>query len=119
MPDTPEQNECPDTKQAGYSPPPARSWKPWSLVSRPTSIPLAQTIELERVSDGGFATSVVRAGHIMGGHRVAGRSPFGNGSDAVVGLGIATQIAGELCTGAMLLHPAALRPERKLDGRLT
>lgn len=42
-------------------------------------------------------------GYIIGGDRVAGRSPFGYGSDAVVGLAIVAQTAGELCAGAALL----------------
>jgi hypothetical protein len=42
-------------------------------------------------------------GYIIGGDRVAGRSPFGYGNDAVVGLAIVAQTAGELCIGAALL----------------
>lgn len=42
-------------------------------------------------------------GYMIGGDRVAGRSPFAFGSDAVVGLAIVTQTAGELCAGAALL----------------
>jgi hypothetical protein len=42
-------------------------------------------------------------GYVIGGDRVAGRSPFGYGSDAVGGLAIVAQTAGELCTGAALL----------------
>lgn len=43
------------------------------------------------------------AGDVIGGDRVAGRSPSGYGSDAVVGLGLVTQTAGELCEGITLL----------------
>lgn len=42
-------------------------------------------------------------GYMIGGDRVAGRSPFAFGSDAVVGLAIVTQTAAELCAGATLL----------------
>src|SRR6266851_2235856 len=42
-------------------------------------------------------------GYIIGGDRVGGRSPFGFGSDAVVGLAIVAQTAGELCSGMALL----------------
>jgi hypothetical protein len=43
------------------------------------------------------------AGNIFGPDRVKNASPFGNGSDAVVGLAIITQTAGELCAGAASL----------------
>jgi len=42
-------------------------------------------------------------GYMIGGDRVAGRSPFGFGSDAVVGLAIVAQTGGELCAAAALL----------------
>jgi hypothetical protein len=45
-------------------------------------------------------------GYMIGGDRVAGRSPFGFGSDTVVGLAIVAQIAGELSAGAALLLEA-------------
>lgn len=43
------------------------------------------------------------AGNLIGPDRVNKASPFGNGSDAVVGLAIVTQTAGELCSGAVSL----------------
>jgi hypothetical protein len=42
-------------------------------------------------------------GYFIGGDRVAGTSPFGFGSDAVVGLATVVQIAGELGRGAVAL----------------
>src|SRR4051812_19922762 len=45
-------------------------------------------------------------GYMIGGDRVVGRSPFGFGSDTVVGLAIVAQIAGELAAGAALLLEA-------------
>ena len=42
-------------------------------------------------------------GSLIGGDRVAGKSPFDYGSDATVGIGIVAQTAGELTAGALLL----------------
>jgi hypothetical protein len=42
-------------------------------------------------------------GFVIGGDRVEGKSPFGFGDDALVGLATVTQIAGELTGGAVLL----------------
>jgi hypothetical protein len=42
-------------------------------------------------------------GYMIGGDRVSGQSPFGFGSDTVVGLAIVAQTAGELSAGADLL----------------
>lgn len=43
------------------------------------------------------------AGAIIGGDRVAGRSPFDFGSDANVGIALVAQIAGELTSGVIAL----------------
>ncbi len=42
-------------------------------------------------------------GWMLGGDRSDGRSPYGFGNDAVVGLATIVQIAGELCSGIVLL----------------
>lgn len=43
------------------------------------------------------------AGELFGNDRPSGHSPFDNGSDAVVGIGIVAQTAGELAVGTKLL----------------
>ena len=42
-------------------------------------------------------------GYMIGGDRANGRSPFGFGNDAAVGLATVAQVAGELCGGIVVL----------------
>ena len=79
------------------------SWRALTRRSASDSRQVAIRFQLARTTAETFSsvgTELHLAGHILGGDRVSGRSPFGHGSDEVVAVSLLLRIAGQLVSAS-------------------
>jgi hypothetical protein len=79
------------------------SWRALTRRSASDSRQVAIRFQLARTTAETFSsvgTELHLAGHILGGDRVSGRSPFGHGNDEIVAVSLLLRITGQLVSAS-------------------